>query len=278
VLIQVTRRVVAATAAVSVVMHAGGCAPALVEPPSLSELAGVDDTAAPGQIDSLLAQAAARFTSREVEPAREAARLYLAAAAADPARREALTGAIRVLTWLADHELEAARRESVASSAVHAAQWCGRHHPGEAACDYWLGVSLGMQARERSRTGLAAMPEIEAAFQRAAAAAPELDHAGPLRALALFYLRAPGWPAGPGDDELGLEHARRAAQTAPAHPPNLFALAEALKADGQREESRATYRRGVELATAAARRGEPDARDWLREAVKRLGPPPEPES
>ena len=70
------------------------------------------------------------------------------------------------------------------------------------------------------------------------------EHSEPLnkvpshRALALFYLRAPGWPKGPGDADLGLEHAREAVRLRPEHPPNLLAPGEALDAVGERAESR----------------------------------------
>jgi hypothetical protein len=254
---------------------AAACAPALVEPPSLVELAGLQVAPPREEVDDLLKTAHRQFATRELEAVREAARIYLEAAAADPARLEAETGAVNALVWLADHEPKGAVRETVATQAVHAAQWCGRHHPDEPACDYWLGAGLGVQARERSTTGLSAMSEIEAAFQRAAEGAPEMDHGGPFRALALFYLRAPGWPRGPGDEELGLLKAERAVEISPAHPPNQFTLAEALKANGRRNESQEAYRSGLELAREAAAAGNPDASEWIDEAAGRLGPPPD---
>jgi len=262
------------TAALTAVL-AAACVPALVEPPSLTEMAGVREAPPPEEVDALLQEAGRQFATRELEAVREAASLYLQAAAADPARLEAETGAVNALVWLADHEPRGAVREAVATQAVHAAQWCGRHHPDEPACDYWLGAGLGVQARERSTTGLSAMSKIEAAFQRAAERAPGMDHAGPYRALALFYLRAPGWPRGPGDEEMGLEKAEQAVDLAPAHAPNLFTLAEALKANGRRDESRDAYRKGLKLAGEAASEGDPDASEWIEEAARRLGPPPE---
>jgi tetratricopeptide (TPR) repeat protein len=254
---------------------AAACAPALVEPPSLVEMAGVREAPPSEEADALLQAADRQFATRELEAVREAARIYLEAAAADPARLEAEIGAVNALVWLADHEPKGAVREAVATQAVHAAQWCGRHHPGEPACDYWLGAGLGVQARERSTTGLSAMSKVEAAFQRAAEGDPEMDHAGPYRALALFYLRAPGWPRGPGDEEMGLKKAEEAVALAPGHAPNLFTLAEALKSNGRREESREAYRSGLKLAGEAAANGDPEAAEWIEEAARRLGPPPE---
>jgi hypothetical protein len=106
------------------------------------------------------------------------------------------------------------------------------------------------------------------AFERAAAAAPDLDHAGPDRALALLLVRAPGWPAGPGDAERGLEHAQRAVAIEGEYPPNVMALAEALSSTGNEQEGAAMAGRALELARARAAGGDPDAREWLEEAAR----------
>jgi hypothetical protein len=99
---------------------------------------------------------------------------------------------------------------------------------------------------------------------------PELDHAGPHRTVALVYLRAPGWPTGPGDVDLGLEHARTAVALAPAYPPNQLCLGEALRRTDEREASREAYRRAEELALEWAETGDPDATDWLDRARRAL--------
>ena len=118
------------------------------------------------------------------------------------------------------------------------------------------------------------MPRIEQAFGNAARKAPELDEAGPDRALALFYLRAPGWPAGPGDPEQGLAHARRAIELRPAYPPNLLALGEALAVTGDTEGSRKAYARSLELARSREKTGDKEAAEWIEEAKKHLSPSP----
>jgi len=201
---------------------------------------------------------------------REAAQLFLDAARADATRVEALVGAARAQIWLVDHETEPIARREAATSAVHAAQWCGRIDPENPACSYWLGAALGVQARERRSTGLDALPLIEEAFKKAAVEAPTLEEGGPDRALALLYLRAPGWPTGPGDPDLGLMHARKAVQLSPAFPPNQLALAEALKATGDAEESARTYQRALDLARSRAEARDPDASEWIEEAEKAL--------
>ncbi len=247
----------------------GGCAAALKDAPPLAELA---DAAGPGEspgTGGLMARAAELERRRDLEDMRRAAALYLQSAAGGASGWEALVAAARTEVWLTDHETDPALRQEAATRSVQASQWCTRVAPEQPDCVYWLGASLGVQARERPSTGLSALPRIEASFKDAASRAPQLDDGGPDRALALLYLRAPGWPAGPGDAELALQHARRAVELSPLHPPNLLALAEALTAAGDGEGSLAAARQALDLARAAAGR-EPDAPDWIREAERAL--------
>jgi hypothetical protein len=218
-----------------------------------------------------MTEAESLFAERDVAKGREAARLFLRAAAAEGAPIEAFLGAARVEVWLTDHLDDSAARQQAAAAAVEAAQWCVRKGPSEPACGYWLGAALGVQARERPSTALSALPEIERAFQGALLASPGLDEAGPDRALALLYLRAPGWPAGPGDPGLGLEHARAAVARSPDYPPNQLALAEALVAGGDTEAGRLAYGRALERARDMAAAGDRDAAEWAAEASKGLG-------
>lgn len=248
------------------------CAPALVEPPAILELAGGPPGATAEEVDGLLAEAEAQFRRRTLDAAARAARTWWRAAAADQERIEGLIGAARAELWITQHAPEAADRRQAAATAVHAAQWCRRIAPPDPACDYWLGAALGLQARERRSTGLSALPEIEAAFKKAAAAAPELEQGGPDRALAQFYLQAPGWPSGPGDPELGLVHARRAVDLRPDFPPNLIFLGDALAANGDKAESEAAYRRALELAEALLEAGDqPDAPEWVETIGAKIG-------
>jgi hypothetical protein len=135
-----------------------------------------------------------------------------------------------------------------------------------AACDYALALALGLQARERPSTFREGLAEMVLRLRRAAAAAPELDRAGPHRVLALVLLRAPGWPLGPGDPEEGLAEARQAVARAPDHAPNQLALAEALSANGEAAPAQAAAHRALALAEAAGAAGEPEAGDWVAEA------------
>ncbi len=234
------------------------------------EMAGTSQVLDDAGAAALQAEAQALFNRRELEPARQAARLQLRAGLNESLRRPALVAAARILVWITDHDPDAAVREAAAIQAVDAAIWCRRTAPQDAACDYWLGAALGVQARERRSTGYSALPEVEAAFKRVAEAAPDLDQAAGARSLAFLYLRAPGWPAGPGDPDLGLEYARAAVERYPDYPPNLLVLAEALKKTGDHDAARGTWQRAVEAARHAADTGDPDGPEWLIDAEKGL--------
>ena len=247
-----------------------GCASALKEPPPLPHLGGGGTQTPAASVASLLSQADVLYAARTLESVRRAAETWLQAARTDSSRIEGLLGSARAQVWLSDHEQEPATREASATLAVQSAQWCLRVAPESAGCLYYLGAGLGVQAREKRSTALDALPRIEQAFLDAAGRDPELDEAGPDRALALLYLRAPGWPTGPGDPDRGLEHARKALELRPGYPPNLLALAEALTATGDAGGARESYSRALELARGRKAAGDPDAFEWIREAESAL--------
>jgi hypothetical protein len=253
------------------VLMVAGCVPALRQPPAIHEMAAQRRTRSPEEVAGLLTRAEELFSRRDLEATRQAAEVFLDAAAADTARTEGLIGAARAGVWLTEHDPDPASRARAAMEAVHAAQWCERIAPASPVCAYWLGAALGVQAREWPSTMVSALPKIREAFERAARGAPTLEEAGPDRALALFYLRAPGWPGGPGDPELGLEHARKAVALSPEYPPNLLALAEALGATGDPAGARRVLASALGITRRGAPSGDPDAQEWIREAERLQG-------
>ncbi len=238
------------------------CAPALHEP---SPVATMAPGTSGGRSAAELVRAADAAWSRRGDPSQaEAAQaLYLDAAAADERRADALLGAMRAMSFRIEREKDAALRSRLAQDEVQLGQWCQRRAPADAACDYRLAIALGQQARERASTGKDALGKMVELLRKAIAAAPSLDSGGPHRLLALVFLRAPGWPVGPGDPEAGLAEAREAVRLFPAAPENQLALAEALGKTGSSDEARAAYRRALDLATSAAEAGDPEA-DRLR--------------
>ena len=192
------------------------CAPALREPPPVADLGGPSVPSAGAGADAvslqdLLDRAEASFAQRpdraRVATARD---LFLAAARSDESDVRGLIGATRACAWLIEHEHDGGRRAALATEAVQASQWCQRRAPARVECTYRLALALGQQARERPGTAADALPRIVSLLEQVIAADPLLDGAGGHRVLALTMLRAPGWPAGPGDPEAGLEHAREA--------------------------------------------------------------------
>ena len=89
--------------------------------------------------------------------------------------------------------------------------------------------------------------------------------------LAVVLLRSPSWPAGPGDPEAGLVHARAAARAFPDAPQNQLVLGEAFAANDSSDEARAAYERALTLAKAARQAGNPEARRWEAQAREGLG-------
>jgi len=248
-----------------VAIAASACAPALREPPPVSNIAP-GSSGARSAAELLRAADAAWARRADPRQAEAAQALYLDAAAADERRVDALLGAMRTMAFRIERDKNASVRTGLAQEEVQLGQWCQRRAPSEPACDYRLALALGQQARERPATGKDAPGRMVALLRRAIAAAPALDSGGPHRVLALVLLRAPGWPMGPGDPEAALGEARAAAGLFPESAGNQLVLAEALAKNDSPDAARAAYRKALELATAAAAAGDPDAERWRADA------------
>jgi hypothetical protein len=250
---------------------ATACAPALREPPSVDVLAGKEMPQEAGGAPALLESAAALWARRpDAAAVRQAETLFLQAARTDEADARGLIGAVRTKAWLVEHGTDLPTREADAVSAVHAAQWCVRRRPDLGACDFWLAIAVGLQAREVRPTAEAGMKTMVEALERAIAKDPSYERGGPDRVLALLLLRAPGWPLGPGDADAGLAHARAAVAIVPDYAPNVLALAEAFADLRERPAAREAYTRARGLAVAARDAGDPDAAEWVAEAERGL--------
>jgi hypothetical protein len=243
-----------------------GCASALRAPDAIPALPQAETA----NSAALLEKAQELYDKRGLREVSEAADLWLQAAGADGSAVDGLVGAIRSLVWLADHETSPDERKLAARRAVDAGQLCERRQPRSPECLYWMAISLGVQARERRSTGLDAIDLMIERLQAVIEMDPALDHGGPHRVLALLYLRAPGWPTGPGDPDLGLDEARRAAEYSPDYPPNRLCLAEALAATEDDEGARRAYAAAAKLAREWLDRGAPDAGEWLEQAERYL--------
>jgi hypothetical protein len=242
-----------------------GCVSALREPPPL------EDIAAAGS--GHFAEADQLWNRRTLDSVRSAAERYQAAVTDEAVQLEALLGATRCRLWISDHSEDPEDRLSQVVEAINLAQWCGRVAPEEVECDYLLALGLGLQIQERRSTLIDGLPKVVSLLRSAIERAPSMDHAGPHRVLALVHMRAPGWPAGPGDMEAGYEQAQLAVQLEPGHPPNQMALGEAHRELDRIEQSRTAYAEAERLAIELVAEKIPDAQEWLdlaRRALQRL--------
>jgi len=242
-----------------------GCAAALKEPPPVSALQ--HDAIGTTSSNALLQEATEEYEKRpDVAAVRRAEGLCLQAAQADEAGTAGLVCAIRAKAWLAEREKDVKVRTNLAVSAVQAGQWCLRRDPTSPACKFWLGVALGLQARDRPATVEDGLKRMAHLLREAAKDAPLLEEAGPERVLALLLTRAPGWPIGPGDAEEALVLARKAVELRPDYPPNQVALGEVLLKNDDRAKAQEALARAIDLAGKAPAASDPDAPSWIAEA------------
>jgi hypothetical protein len=238
-----------------------GCASALHEPRPIDRLApGHANGRTPAQ---LIAAGDAAWAKRDASAAQD---LYLDAAAGDARSTEPVLGAMRAIAYRLEHEPGAPKRQ-LADEAVELGQLCQRRDPAVAACDYRLAIALGEEAREHHAAGKDALNHMVELLRRTIARDPMLDHAGAHRVLALVLVRAPAWPAGPGDPDAGLDEAKAAAQLFPDDADNQLALAEALAHTDARDAAHVAYARALALAKASA---DPAAADAVKQATAGL--------
>jgi tetratricopeptide (TPR) repeat protein len=251
---------------VSIAMvFSAGCATALKEPPPLSALQR--DGAGSRPAGALLQEASDAYAKRpDLQAVRRAEELCLQAAQADEASTAGLVCAVRAKAWLVDREKDGKVRADLAVTAVQTGQWCLRRDPKSPSCKFWLGVALGLQARERHATAQDGLKRMVQLLREAAQEDPLLDEAGPERVLALLMVRAPEWPAGPGDVEEALVLARKAVELRPGYPPNQLAMGEVLLKNEDPARAREAIARAIELAGKAPYSSDPDAPTWLAEA------------
>lgn len=183
-----------------------------------------------------------------------------AAIAADSRRSEAAT----------DSKI----REQLAADANRDALACLDQAPQAAACLYYHGIALGLDARAHPLHANDALKQMLESLNKAEAADPAFDQAGPARVTALVLIKAPAWPLGPGDPDSGVAAARRAVALRPQYPANTLALAEALTKIGDAAGARENYLRARELAADMAPSEDRDG--WLRQADQALAKSPRP--
>jgi hypothetical protein len=163
----------------------------------------------------------------------------------------------------ADVEAKSDRRIELSEQGYEAARRVSRG-PDDAEAAYLQAVNLGLHVQAKGLTAVGRLSEL-VKLLKIAGEQPQLDDGGPWRVLGLLYVKAPAWPVGPGDLDLGLDLLKKAAETYPEHPLNHLFYAEALIADGKKEQARAELERTRALATPQ-RLGDWSAR-WQEQAT-----------
>jgi tetratricopeptide (TPR) repeat protein len=237
------------------------CESSMHEPSSLSALAPHQ---ANGRSPDQLMRDGDAAWARRVEPAQ--AKLaqddYLDAAVGDDKRVDAIVAAMAAMHFRIEHDAGVDKGD-LSRKAVELGQQCLRRAPNDSGCKYRLAIALGQEAREHPAQGKDAVNHMVDLLRQAITAQPALDDAGPHRVLALVLVRAPSWPAGPGDPEAGLDEARKAVATTPDAAENQLALGEALAANGSMPEAHAAYAKAAQLAASSK---SPDANGWQKDA------------
>ncbi len=183
----------------------------------------------------------------------EGVALSLAAAEAvlarQPGHQDAALHAARAAAWLLefDDSLDEPARRELAARGVGYAE-AALAAIGERVDTVFLaGALLGLQLEVARVPGPVKLGKVHDYFERAVELAPDYDDGAPLRALGTLLVKAPGWPAGPGDVEEGIELLAQAVEQHSGHPANHYFLGEALLADGRRDEAAASFQRVLDL-------------------------------
>ena len=155
-------------------------------------------------------------------------------------------------------------RAALAAAAGRDADTCIAQAPREVACLFGRGVALGLEARAHPVHANATLNDMLASLAQAESVDATYADAGPARVQALVWIRAPGWPLGPGDPQRGLAAAQRAVALRAQYPPNWLALAEAQSKTEATAEARASYLHARDLAGALP--DTPDRAKWLKQA------------
>jgi hypothetical protein len=188
--------------------------------------------------------------------------------AAAPTSVEGLAAAIQADADRSDKAPDGAARAQLADEANAYAQACLAKAPQAAGCLYGSGLAHGLGARVHPSSANESLKAMLDELNKAEAADPNYDQAGPARVRAQVLLRAPGWPLGPGDPDAGLTSARRAVELQPHYPPNLLVLGEALAKTGDAKGAHDAYTQARDVAQALPANGDRDG--WIREADRGL--------
>jgi len=160
---------------------------------------------------------------------------------------------------LAEFSTSATERATLAEQGIAACRNAIKRDTNSAPARLYLAMNLGQLARTKKLGALAIVDEMEIQFQRARRLDEHLEHAAPDRFIGMLYREAPVIVS-VGDRSKARQHLRRAAELAPAYPPNRLNLLESYLSWGETNEARLQLRK-LELLLPAARTNFTGA-DW----------------
>lgn len=168
-----------------------------------------------------------------------------------PDHSEASLHAARAAAWLLefDGSLDQPARRDLAGRGAGWAETALAAYGERVETVFLCGALLGLQLEAARVPGPGKVGRVHEFFERAAELDPAFNDGAPLRALGTLLVKAPGWPAGPGDVERGIELLRQAVEEHPGHPAGHWFLGEALRTEGQRDEAAACFRHVIDLCT-----------------------------
>jgi tetratricopeptide (TPR) repeat protein len=173
----------------------------------------------------------------------------------------------RAATWLLELDTALSDEESkqMAGQGFEHLRSVAEGNSDRADYVFLAGALLGNTVRLSPARGMAQVRKIHDYFERAVSLDPFYDSGAPLRALGTLLVKAPPWPTGVGDVDEGIEILEQAVEMFPGHPANHYYLAEALAAEGRKNEASAAFERVVELCSeprwgAVCDRYEPEAK------------------
>jgi len=246
----VTRRLVI-TLILLALLAAPACGPARRAP----EPVDLGGHALPGTISGLLQVAESSFDYcgpvGTVQRSLAAAETALAKV---PDHPEASLHAARAAVWLLefDESLDKAARRDLAGRGVGFAETALAANGESVETVFLCGALLGLQLETARVPGPGKVSRVHEYFERAVELDPLFSDGAPLRALGTLLVKAPSWPAGPGDVERGIELLTRAVLEHRDDPANHYYFGEALLADGRRQEAERSFLYAAHLCRDSA--------------------------
>jgi hypothetical protein len=172
---------------------------------------------------------------------------------------EVLWRASRVAFKLANDSIGDAskgRRQHFAQVGVDLAKQVIAADPKRVEGHYFYAVNIGLLATTKTVGAIPIIFDLVKHAKTAIDLDPAFEHGGPHRLLGAAQVKAPSWPAGPGDVEEGCDHLQKAVSIDDRFPMNHLLYCEALIANGKREEAR----KECDVVMSA-----PDDPEWRRE-------------